>query len=80
MLAAVGDNGNIVFTGDPTRGIYIWGAQLEQSSTIGEYIRTTSTINSAPRFHHDPTTGESLGLLVEEQRTNLLLNSGTLST
>jgi len=24
-----------------------------------------------PRFDHDPTTGESLGLLVEEQRTNL---------
>ena len=33
-----------------------------------------------PRFDHNPTTGESLGLLVEEQRTNLLLNSGTLST
>jgi hypothetical protein len=33
-----------------------------------------------PRFDHNPTTGESLGLLVEEQRTNLLLNSATLST
>jgi hypothetical protein len=47
---------------------------------VGEYIPTTSTINSAPRFDHNPTTGESLGLLVEEQRTNLLLNSATLST
>lgn len=28
-----------------------------------------------PRFDHNPTTGESLGLLVEEQRTNLLLRS-----
>jgi hypothetical protein len=54
------------------RNIYLWGAQLEQSSTVGEYIPTTSTINSAPRFDHDPTTGESLGLLVEESRTNLL--------
>jgi hypothetical protein len=27
------------------------------------------------RFDHNPTTGESLGLLVEEQRTNLLLRS-----
>jgi hypothetical protein len=53
--------------------IYLWGAQLEQSSTVGEYIPTTSTINSAPRFDHDPVTGECLGLLVEEQRTNLLL-------
>jgi hypothetical protein len=54
---------------------YFWGAQVEQSATVGEYIPTTSTINSAPRFDHDPTTGESLGLLVEEQRTNLLLYS-----
>jgi hypothetical protein len=55
--------------------ILVWGAQLEQSSTVGEYIPTTSTINSAPRFDHNPVTGESLGLLVEEQRTNLLVRS-----
>jgi hypothetical protein len=60
------------YLGDGTSGIYIWGAQLEQSSTAGEYIPTTSTINSAPRFDHNPTTGESLGLLVEESRTNLV--------
>ena len=63
------------YIGDGTSGIYIWGAQLEQSSTVGEYIPTTSTINSAPRFDHNPTTGESLGLLVEEQRTNLAIAS-----
>jgi len=68
------------YTGDGTSGLYIWGAQLEQSSTVGEYIPTTSTINSAPRFDHNPTTGESLGLLVEEQRTNLLLQSENLAT
>jgi hypothetical protein len=68
------------YTGDGTSGIYLWGAQLEQSSTVGEYIPTTSTINSAPRFDHAPTTGESLGLLVEEQRTNLLLQSEVFGT
>jgi hypothetical protein len=57
------------------KDVLIWGAQLEQSSTVGEYVKTTSTINSAPRFDHDPTTGESLGLLVEESRTNLLYPS-----
>jgi hypothetical protein len=57
-----------------------YGAQLEQSSTVGEYIPTTSTINSAPRFDHDPTTGESLGLLVEESRTNLLPYSEDLTS
>ena len=63
------------YTGDGTSGIYLWGAQLQQSATVGEYIPTTSTINSAPRSDHNPTTGESLGLLVEEQRTNLVLRS-----
>jgi hypothetical protein len=42
-------------------------------------VSQTAT-NDVPRFDHNPTTGESLGLLVEEQRTNLLLNSATLST
>ncbi len=41
-------------------------------------IKTAS--NDIPRFQHDPTTGACLGLLVEEQRQNLLLNSATLST
>jgi hypothetical protein len=60
---------------DGTNGLYVVGAQLEQASTVGEYVPTTSVINSAPRFDHNPTTGESLGLLVEEARTNLLLRS-----
>jgi hypothetical protein len=47
---------------------------------VGEYIPTTSTINSAPRFDHNPTTRESLGLLVEEARTNLVLQSEDFST
>lgn len=34
-----------------------------------------SAANDVPRFDHNPTTGESLGLLVEESRTNLLLRS-----
>ena len=65
---------------DGTSGLFIWGAQFEQASTVGEYIPTVAAINSAPRFDHNPTTGESLGLLVEEARTNVLLNSATLST
>ena len=43
------------------------------------YIDSAGTLQTAavdvPRFDHNPTTGESLGLLVEEQRTNLLLRS-----
>lgn len=41
-------------------------------------IMRTAGVNE-PRFDHDPVTGQSLGLLVEEQRTNLLLDSNTFS-
>ena len=79
VLRMADASGNIAYTGDGTSGIYLWGAQLEQSSTVGEYIPTTSVINSAPRFDHNPTTGESLGLLVEEARTNLITTSEALA-
>jgi hypothetical protein len=36
-------------------------------------LQTAAT--DVPRFDHDPTTGESLGLLVEEQRTNSIRNN-----
>ena len=68
-------SGSDIYNGSGQTALYIWGAQLEQSSTVGEYIPTTSTINSAPRFDHNPTTGESLGLLVEESRTNSIRNN-----
>jgi hypothetical protein len=41
-------------------------------------IQTAAT--DVPRFDHNPTTGESLGLLVEEQRSNLLLQSNGFDT
>jgi len=78
---------NKVTCADDGAGIYMWGAQLEQRDAVTAYTPTTTqpitnyipTLLSAPanvaRFDHSPTTGESLGLLVEEQRTNLLLRS-----
>jgi hypothetical protein len=56
-------------------GLYIWGAQLEEGSTASPYIKTTNLPSAAPRFDHDPTTNASLGLLVEESRTNVMLYS-----
>lgn len=53
-------------------------------ASSGTFVNSDGVLQTAatdvPRFDHNPTTGESLGLLVEEARTNLLLNSGTLST
>jgi hypothetical protein len=53
-------------------------------ASSGMFVDSAGVIQTAatdvPRFDHDPTTGESLGLLVEEQRTNLLLRSEDFST
>jgi hypothetical protein len=53
-------------------------------ASTGTYVDANGVIQSAAtdtaRFDHNPTTDESLGLLVEEARTNLLLNTATLST
>ena len=62
------------------------GAQLVTftRASTGTFVGSDGVIKTAvtdaPRFDHNPTTGESLGLLVEEQRTNLILQSENLST
>lgn len=73
----------VPIAGNGTDFCYIWGAQLEQRSSATAYtVTTTQPITNyipvlltagggQPRFDHNPTTSESLGLLIEEQRTNL---------
>jgi hypothetical protein len=72
-------------TTGPTVGnvAYLWGHQVELRGDLTAYTPTTTTpitryqpvLQTAsanqPRFDHDPVTGESKGLLIEEQRTNL---------
>jgi len=72
--------------------VYFWGAQLEQRSAATAYTPTTDSpivkyqptlqtaASGAARFDHDPVTGESKGLLIEEARTNLLPYSIVSST
>lgn len=91
-LSAGGTSSGISYAGTVGYGIYLWGAQLEQRSTVSAYTATTSvpitnyipTLQSAAsgvaRFDSNPTTGESLGLLIEESRTNSLTASGQLGT
>lgn len=59
----------------PLGTYYLYGFQLEVGDTANVYAQTTTTSNGAPRFDHDPDTGESLGLLIEEERTNLVATS-----
>jgi hypothetical protein len=53
-------------------------------ASTGTYVGGDGTLRSAAtneaRFDHNPTTGESLGLLVEEARTNLVLRSEEFGT
>jgi len=48
-------------------------------ASSGTYVDSDGLIKTAvtdaPRFDHDPVTGESLGLLIEESRTNLVTYS-----
>ena len=78
--------GAISYIGTGTT-IFAWGAQLEQRSAVSAYTPTTtaSITNYIPqlltaasgvaRFDNNPTTFESLGLEIEENRTNLMTYS-----
>jgi hypothetical protein len=48
-------------------------------ASSGTYVDSAGVLQTAatdvPRFDHNPLTGESLGLLVEEQRTNSIRNN-----
>ena len=53
----------------------VWGLQVERSSTARAYIPTTTAAVYGARFDHDPLTLACRGLLIEEQRQNLILQS-----
>lgn len=61
--------------GNGVTGIYLWGAQLNLGSSALTYIPTTTAAVYSLPIDHNPTTFEPLGVLIEEQRTNLLLRS-----
>ena len=75
------------YAGNSSLGIYLWGCQISSlgeqilNSTSGsihrEYSSTLKSVASSgqPRFEYDPITGESEGLLIEQQSTNLTVAS-----
>jgi len=64
---------------DTTTGTNYVTFSRAQSGNEATYVGSDGLIKYAsadePRFDHDPVTGESLGLLVEENRTNIFLSS-----
>jgi hypothetical protein len=71
-------NDSVATTGNGTSGIFIWGAQLEPvtyQTTPSTYVATTSAAYYGPRFDYDPVTLAAKGLLIEEQRVNLVTYS-----
>jgi hypothetical protein len=85
-------DGTVTYTGNGTGNVYIWGAQVEyRSSATGYTLTTADYVNNyipvlktagpnQPRFDVDPITQESKGLLIEEQRTNLVSTSEGLTS
>jgi hypothetical protein len=73
------------FAGTKTLNDKITGTNLVTytRASTGTYVGSDGLIKSAavnePRFDHDPVTRESLGLLVEEARTNLTPHSDNLA-
>jgi hypothetical protein len=49
-------------------GIHIWGAQIEERSSVGTYVSTEASVAYGPRF-------EKGGVLLEGASTNLFLRS-----
>ncbi|MDO9106148.1 MAG: hypothetical protein Q7U57_14435 [Methylovulum sp.] len=88
--SALTSSGFPSYTGT-SRSIILWGAQIEQRSSVTAYTATTTqpitnyipvlqtALDNVARFEHNPVTVESLGLFEEEQRTNLLLRSEDFS-
>jgi hypothetical protein len=81
----IGGFGTVTYGGGQV--FYMWGPQHEYRDSATAYTATTSspivkyqpTLQTAAsgeaRFDHDPVTGESKGLLIEEARTNLVTYS-----
>lgn len=78
FLMGTSDGGD-PYTGNGTSGVYLWGAQLNLGSSALTYVPTTTAAAYSLPIDHDPVTHAQLGVLIEEQRTNLILRSQDFS-
>lgn len=66
-------SGGVSYDGVAGNGVYLFGAQVEQASSIGAYSATTSASTTL-------NTTSALGLRIEEARTNLVPGTMTGGT
>jgi hypothetical protein len=68
---------------DTVSGLNLVNFSRSQTAREATYVGSDGLIKTAvanePRFDHNPLTGECLGLLVEEARTNLITRSDNFS-
>jgi hypothetical protein len=74
VVGVASANNTPSYAGVATSGVLIWGAQLEVGSAVTDYTRNNGGLFPA-RFDYDPVTLAPRGILIEEQRTNLLTYS-----
>jgi hypothetical protein len=77
------DNRTIVGGDGVAKTIYIYAAQVEAvtyQTTPGTYNATTSAVYYGARLDYNPATLAARGLLIEEARTNLALQSNNFSS
>lgn len=65
---------------DTGKTFQLYGVQCERATSATDYVETTATPYYGARFDFDPVTHACRGLLIEQQSTNLLLNSAALSS
>ena len=78
QFAPASADNTVSYLGDGTSGLFLWGAQFELGSTATTYTRNNGGVYP-PRFDYDPVTLAPKGILIEEQRVNILLQSENFS-
>jgi len=54
------DGAGTEYVGDITKGVFVWGAQVQRGARVGEYMATTTTT----RYNQPPKTGSSPSALM----------------